>query len=44
MYYKTCPDCGANNDPGERCECTKSKPYNKGKAENLVDNNHQQRS
>ena len=21
MYYKTCPRCGANLDPGERCEC-----------------------
>ena len=21
--YKECPDCGANLDPGERCDCTK---------------------
>ena len=20
-YYRTCPDCGGNLDPGERCEC-----------------------
>lgn len=20
-YYHTCPYCGANLDPGERCEC-----------------------
>jgi len=20
-YYKTCPNCGANNDPDERCDC-----------------------
>jgi hypothetical protein len=20
-YFKTCPLCGANNDPGERCDC-----------------------
>ena len=20
-YYHTCPDCGANLDPGEICEC-----------------------
>ena len=20
-YYKTCPICGANLDPGERCDC-----------------------
>lgn len=21
--YRTCPDCGAALDPGERCECQK---------------------
>lgn len=21
MYYHTCPHCGANLDPGERCDC-----------------------
>ncbi len=21
MYYNTCPDCGANLDPGEQCDC-----------------------
>lgn len=20
-YYRTCPCCGANLDPGERCDC-----------------------
>ena len=20
-YYTTCPHCGANLDPGERCDC-----------------------
>ena len=20
-YYRTCPNCGDNLDPGERCEC-----------------------
>ena len=20
-YYKTCPECGANLDPGEQCDC-----------------------
>lgn len=20
-YYRTCPDCGAHLDPGERCDC-----------------------
>jgi hypothetical protein len=23
--YKTCPDCGANLDPGETCDCKKEK-------------------
>ena len=21
MYYRKCPDCGANLDPDERCDC-----------------------
>ncbi len=21
MYYKNCPNCGANLDPGEVCDC-----------------------
>ena len=21
-FYKTCPHCGANLDPGESCDCT----------------------
>ena len=20
-FYRTCPDCGASLDPGERCDC-----------------------
>jgi len=20
-YYKVCPRCGSNNDPGEKCDC-----------------------
>lgn len=23
-YYWTCPYCGANLDPGEKCDCDKS--------------------
>lgn len=23
-YYHTCPCCGANLDPGERCDCDDS--------------------
>lgn len=25
MYYRTCPDCGAHLDPGERCDCQDTK-------------------
>ena len=24
-YYRTCPHCGANLDPGERCNCFESR-------------------
>ena len=24
-YYNTCPNCGSNLDPGERCECENEK-------------------
>lgn len=24
-YYKTCPNCGANLDPCERCDCMDNK-------------------
>lgn len=26
-YYDTCPECGANLDPGERCDCRRSDGY-----------------
>lgn len=31
MIYVTCPNCGSNNDPGERCDCNDraTKPDNK---------------
>ena len=25
MYGRPCPDCGANLDPGERCDCKDEK-------------------
>ena len=25
-FYITCPDCGANLDPGEQCDCKKEPP------------------
>lgn len=24
-YYKTCPECGAHLDPGEKCDCQEEK-------------------
>lgn len=24
-YYRSCPDCGANLDPGEHCDCGEEK-------------------
>ncbi len=26
MQFWTCPRCGANLDPGERCDCKQEKP------------------
>ena len=23
-YYHTCPECGSNLDPGEKCDCDKT--------------------
>ena len=25
MFYKECPHCGANLDPGEKCDCAERK-------------------
>lgn len=27
-YYWTCPYCGANLDPGEKCDCKDNKKIN----------------
>lgn len=24
-YYRTCPECGSNLDPGEACECRRKR-------------------
>ena len=29
MYCKPCPNCGANLDPGENCDCDKTPIENK---------------
>lgn len=26
-FYKTCPYCGDNLDPGEKCTCGNKRPY-----------------
>lgn len=31
-YYHTCPCCGANLDPGERCDCEESSENRKEEA------------
>ena len=38
-YYYTCPLCGANLDPGEKCDCTLTlTPPPKNQNENKEDN------
>ena len=32
MYGWTCPDCGANLDPGEKCDCKSNYEDNDKKA------------
>ena len=41
MYYHTCPHCGANLDPNERCDC-RNALYGKGK-ENGIEGHRQNR-
>ena len=31
-YYRTCPHCGANLDPGESCDCTISQVCTEARA------------
>ena len=26
-YYRECPECGSNLDPGEKCECVREKAF-----------------
>ncbi len=35
-YYHTCPCCGANLDPGERCDCEESKGSTKAAKEDAA--------
>ena len=34
MYGWTCPDCGANLDPGEKCSCNKETKQDDNKTGN----------
>ncbi len=37
--YWTCPDCGANLDPGEPCDCKKHSVENKEDKKDVGNNN-----
>ena len=41
-YYRTCPICGANLDPGERCDCRDEKTA--ADAANIDDGKVEQKS
>lgn len=42
-YYHTCPECGANLDPGEKCDCQKNNSYiTKEDNKNVRNENHNQ--
>lgn len=36
MYYNRCGICGANLDPGERCDCYERAKENKKKIESML--------
>lgn len=36
MYYRTCPDCGSNLDPGEKCDCISQKEENRKEMEKKI--------
>lgn len=37
-YYWTCPYCGSNLDPGEKCDCQKIKTHDMVKNHENIDN------
>ena len=37
-YYKKCPNCGANLDPGEKCDCESKAEFNSNITEQDNDN------
>lgn len=36
-YFVTCPDCGSNLDPGERCDCNEGRKKHDEKIQDLSD-------
>lgn len=35
-YYNVCPHCGANLDPGEKCDCQNSKSLKRERADAIT--------
>lgn len=35
-FYKTCPLCGSNLDPGESCDCQEEKEQDRRKAQSMM--------
>lgn len=35
-FYRTCPRCGANLDPGEHCDCQQEKMYMRVRFEKIM--------
>lgn len=42
-YFRTCPDCGAHLDSGERCDCRDEKETNNEKFNRILNNCKQPR-
>ena len=36
VFYKICPRCGANLDPGEQCDCEETAAREREEAEDLL--------
>lgn len=40
MIYYTCPICGANLDPGEKCDCNRGAQHGDDKTKNVKENDY----
>ncbi len=38
-FYRVCPSCGANLDPGEKCDCEKVRKEKREKLEKIIRTN-----